>query len=223
MKQNKVVIVVLVVIALLFVLGLSSGVFRSKSGNDDKLTMSKAENQNTGWMAWLDKAMKPMRHSLDSRRLAPRATCQTGDYTYQLNDEKACDIPIAVSSDGVDVENAEISVAGQNVSVVLAYSSNEKDSESTRGMGVSLNKFKTPLKMTDIGKLKPPKVQPSSPQPPLELTVSYFPGGKVEAPNKTKKVEGKVGLTVLERGGTLRLQCKGCNRQQKRAIEIKLQ
>lgn len=220
MKQNKVAIVVLVVIVLLFVVGLGAGVFRNK---DDELSMSKVEELKKKWVGSLDRVMEPFRHSLSSGRLAPPATCQTGEGSYQLADENACDIPIAASSDGVEVEKAEIAVEGQNITVVLAYSSDEKDSESTRGLPVSLSKVKTPMKVSDIGRLKPPKVQPNPLQPPLELTISYFPEGKIEKPQKTMNVEGKVGVTVLEKGGTLRLQCKGCNRQQKRAIDVKLQ
>lgn len=228
MKQNKVAIVVLVIVALLFVLGLSSGVFRSKDDKDDKLTMSKAEKQDTGWMAWLNDAMKPFRQSLDSRRLAPRATCQTGDRSYRLTDEKTCNIKIAASIDEEEVENADITVEDPKVSVKLRYYSNgkdpesEKDSESTRGMPISLGKVKTAKKLIDIGKLRPPKTPTSSIQPPLELTVVYLPEGEENEPNNTMAVEGAVRLTVLEKGGTLRLQCKGCNGQNKRVIEIKL-
>jgi hypothetical protein len=222
MKQNKVVIVVLVIVALLFVLGLSSGVFRSKDDKDDNLTMSKAEKQNAGWMAWLNDAMKPFRHSLTRERLAERATCQTGDRSYQLTDEKACDIPIAPSIDGEKVENAAITVKDPKVRVQLAYFSDEKDSESTRGMPISLGKVKTAKKVIDIGKFRPPRVPTGSIQAPLELTVVYLPKGEENKPNKTMAVEGEVRLTVLEKGGTLRLQCSGCNKQNQRVIEVKL-
>lgn len=222
MKQNKVVIVVLVIVALLFVLGLSSGVFRSKDNKDDNLTMSKAEKQDTGWMAWLNDAMKPFRPSLDSQRLAPPATCRTDNRSFRLTDEKACDIPIAPSIDGKEVENADITVEDPKVSVQLAYFSDEKDSESTRGMPISLGKVKTAKKVIDIGKLRPPKVPTGSIQTPLELTVVYLPKGEEKEPNKKMAVEGEVRLTVLEKGGTLRLQCKGCNAQNQRVIDVKL-
>jgi hypothetical protein len=222
MKQNKVAIVVLVIIALLFVLGLSSGVFRSKGDNDGNLTMSKAEKRDAGWMAWLNDAMKPFRPSLDSRRLAPQAACRTGDRSYRLTDEKTCIIQIAASIDGEAVENADITVEDPKVSVKLRYYSDEKDSESTRGMPAALGRVKTAKKMLDIGKFKPPRIPTDSIQHPLELTVIYLPQGEEKKPNKTMAVEGEVRLTVLEKGGELQLQCKGCNRQNKRAIEVKL-
>jgi len=222
MKQNKVAIVVLVIVALLFVLGLSAGVFRSKDDKDDTLTMSKAENQNAGWMAWLNDAMKPFRPSLDSRRLAPPATCRTGDRSYRLTDEKTCSIPIAASIDGEEVENADITVADPKVRVQLAYFSDEKDSEATRGMPVALGEVKTAKKMLDIGKFRPPRVPSASSQPPLELTIVYLPQGEEKEPNKAMAVEGEVRLTVLKNGGTLRLKCNGCSGQNQRVIEVKL-
>jgi hypothetical protein len=220
MKQNKVAIVVLVIVALLFVLGLSSGVFRSK--DEGNLTMSKAEKQDTGWMAWLNDAMKPFRPSLDSHRLAPPATCRTDERSFRLTDEKACDISIGPSFDGEAVENADITVEDPKVKVQIAYFSDEKDSESTRGMPASLGKVKTAKKLIDIGKLRPPQAATGSIQAPLELTVVYLPKGEEKEPNKTMPVKGEVRLTVLETGGTLRLKCKGCSAQNQSVVDVKL-
>ncbi|MEJ2168642.1 MAG: hypothetical protein P8X90_24275, partial [Desulfobacterales bacterium] len=81
---------------------------------------------------------------------------------------------------------------------------------------------KTAKKVIDIGKFRPPRVPTGSIQAPLELTVVYLPKGEENKPNKTMAVEGEVRLTVLEKGGTLRLQCSGCNKQNQRVIEVKL-
>ncbi len=222
MKQNKLVIAVLVVIAVLFVLGLSSSVFRDKDDKDDELSITKAENLQNGWVGSLDDAMAPFRRTLDRRRLAQRAKCQTGERSFKLTDEKECDIPIAAAIDGAEVENVIVAVEGDNVVVKVAYDSNETVSELTRGLRVSLDRIKTPKVVTGIGKLKPPRVQPGSSQPPIELTVVYFPEGKAKEPGKFMKVEGDLRLTVLAKGGTLRLKCKGCDPQKRSTIEVSL-
>ena len=69
MKQNKLVIVVLVVIAVLFVLGLSSDFFRSEEDQDNDISMGKVEKLKDRWIADLDEAMARFQDSLDSSRL----------------------------------------------------------------------------------------------------------------------------------------------------------
>ena len=115
MKQNKLVIVVLVVIAVLFVLGLSSGAFRNKDKKNDDLSMSKAQELKNSWIGNLDDVMAPFRSSLDIRRIKKRPECQVSDGIYKLTGKQdTCRIIIA-AKDGADIEEAVLSVKEGNV------------------------------------------------------------------------------------------------------------
>ncbi len=219
MKQNKLVIVVLVVIALLFVLGLSAGVFRDKDNQDDELSMSKAENQNTGWMAWLDSAMEPFRSGLDSRRLSMRPDCQIGDQTYKLTGQKKeCDIFIA-AKDGAGVQKAVLSVQGGPVKVIVPYPDNEPCAKATRGVRLPLSKVKKSKAVADLARIKPGSSQGGALQKPVELSVIY-PADQDEAEARCE-VAGDVDLMVLAQGGTLKLKCKGCENNRTVTVTLK--
>jgi len=225
MKQNKLVIVVLVVIALLFVLGLSAGVFRDKDNQDDELSMSKAENQNTGWMAWLDGAMEPFRKGLDRRRLSMRPDCQIGDQTYKLTGQKQeCDIFIA-AKEGAAVEKAVLSVQGGQVKVMVPYPDDEPCAKATRGVRQPLSKVNKSKAIANFARIKPGNIiKPGNTpggtfQQPLELSVIY-PADQDEAQARCE-VTGDVDLMVLAQGGTLRLKCKGCDKNRSVSVTLK--
>ena len=219
MKQNKLVIVVLVVIALLFVLGLGSGFFRDKDNKDDKLSMSKAENQNTGWMAWLDRAMEPFGSGLDRRRLSMRPDCQTGDQTYKLTEQKKeCDIFIAAKG-GADVEKAVLSVQGGQVKVMVPYPDDEPCSKATRGVRQPLSKLKKSKAVADFTRIKPGNIQGGASLQPVELSVIY-PADQHEA-DAMCEVTGDVDLMVLAQGGILKLKCNGCENNRTVTITLK--
>jgi hypothetical protein len=225
MKQNKLVIVVLVVIALLFVLGLSSGVFRDKDNKDGELSMRKAENQNTGWMAWLDGVMEPFRKGLDRRRLSMRPDCQIGDQTYKLTGQRQeCDIFIAAKN-GAGVQKAVLSVQGGQVKVLVPYPDDEPCAKATRGVRKSLSKVKTSKAVADFSRNKPGNIiKPGNTpggafQQPVELSVIY-PADQDEAQARCE-VTGDVDLMVLAQGGTLRLKCKGCENNRTVTVTLK--
>jgi hypothetical protein len=220
MKQNKLVIVVLVVIAVLFVLGLSSGVFRNKDDQDDKLSMSKAEKQKGGWMAVLDGAMEPFRSGLDGRRLSMRPDCQIGDQAYQLTEQmNKCDIFIA-AKDGADVEKAVLSVKDSQVKVMVPYPDDEACPQATRGVRLPLGKVKTSKAVADFARAKPGHSQGGASQPPVKLSVIYVPAGADETKARCE-VTGDVNLMVLAQGGTLRLECDGCDNQRTVTVTLK--
>jgi len=219
MKQNKLVIVVLVVIALLFVLGLSSGVFRDKDNQDGELSMSKAKNQNAGWMAWLDGAMEPFRSGLDRRRLSMRPDCQIGDQTYRLTEQKKeCDIFIAAKN-GADVQKAVLSVKGGQVKVLVPYPDDEPCAKATRGVRLPLSKVKTSKAVAGFVRIKPGNTQGGASQQPVELSVIY-PADQDEAEARCE-VAGDVDLMVLAQGGTLKLKCKGCENNRTVTVTLK--
>jgi len=219
MKQNKLVIVVLVVIAGLFVLGLSSGVFRNKDDQDGELSMSKAENQKTGWMALLDGAMEPFRSGLDRRRLSKRPGCQTGDQTYKLTGQnKECNIFIA-AKDGADVEKAVLAVKDGQVRVMVPYPDDEPCPQATRGVPLPLSKVKNSKAIADFARIKPGTIPEGTFQQPVKLTVIY-PADADETKNRCE-VTGDVDLMVLAQGGTLRLECEGCDKNRSVTVALK--
>jgi hypothetical protein len=234
MKQNKLVIVVLVIIGVLFVRGLSSGVFRDKDDKDDELSLSKVEDLKSTWIGLLDKVMDPFRHGLDQQRLGQWAEGgQTGERFYTLSDDKEHDTLIAEKA-GADVEKAVLSAVNDNVKInvkiMVPYPVDETCPEATtRGAPVLLSKFQRSKAITGIGKIKPVfpvkpgKVKPGASPQPLILSVIYIPDIPKSEKGKTKRcaVTGDVELTVLDKGGTLRLGCKGCNNNRTVTVKMK--
>jgi hypothetical protein len=219
MKQNKLVIVVLVVIAVLFVLGLSAGVFRNKDDKDGELSMSKAENQKTGWMALLDGAMEPFRSRLDSRRLSMRPDCQIGDQTYKLTGQKKeCDVFIAAKN-GAGVEKAVLSVKGGQVKVMVPYPDDEPCAQASRGVRLPVSNVKKSMAVADFARIKPGNIQGGASLRPVELSVIY-PADQDEADARWE-VTGDVDLMVLAQGGTLKLKCEGCDNNRTVTVTLK--
>jgi hypothetical protein len=228
MKQNKLVIVVLVVIALLFVLGLSSGVFRDKDDGDDKLSMSKVQELKERWIGSLDRAMDPFRSGFDNQRLDNWAIdSRTGERTFTLSDDKEHITKIA-AQDGDGVEKAVLSVVNNNakinVKIMVPYSKDESCPKSTpRGVLTSFNKLKKSKANINIGKIKPGRVTTGTIQKPLELSVVYTPAISDSEKAKIHRCEerGDLDLTVLDIGGELDFQCKGCNPNRTVTVTLK--
>jgi hypothetical protein len=227
MKQNKLVIVVLVVIAVLFVLGLSSGVFRNKDDKDDKLTMGKVQKLKESWLGSLDGAMDRFRSGFDNQRLDKWAVDgQTGERSYTLSDDKEHITTIA-AKDGAGVKKAVLSVVNDSarisVKIKVPISKEDPCPEPTpRGVPTSFNKLKKSKAIIDIGKIKPGRVTTGTTQQPLELYVVYTPAIPDSEEAKSKRCEetGDLDLTVLDMGGELELKCKGCNPN--RTVTVKL-
>ncbi len=227
MKQNKLVIVVLVVIAVLFVLGLSSGLFRKKEGGGDTLTMDKVQLYKDRWVASLENVMSPMRDKLNFGRMSVPAECNPVNQSFTLTKNMdPCAITINREK-GATVQKAVLSVKTGNVKVRVSYPDKEPcasspGASSTRGAPVLFKKFKQPQATLNMSKIKPGNIQGGSGtfQQPLTLDVIYTPDGADEQ-SKRCEVTGPVDLTVLEKGGTLKLVCTGCN--SKRSVSVALE
>ena len=227
MKQNKIAIVVLVVIVLLFVLGLSSGVFRSKGDKDDKLTMDKVQELKKRWIGSLDEAMDRFRSGFDDQRLDKWAVdSKTGERSYTLSDEKEHITTIA-AKDGADVEKAVLSVVNDNarinVKIKVPIPKEDPCPEPTpRGARTSFSKLKKSKAIINIGKIKEGRVTTGTTQQPLELSVLYTPAISDSDREKSKRcnVTGDLDLTVLDMGGELKFKCEGCNLN--RTVTVKL-
>jgi hypothetical protein len=221
MKQNKLVIVVLVVIAVLFVIGLSSGLFRENGKKDDELTMSKADTLDDRWLVSLAKRASPFRDPLDRRRLAERSNCQVGDRTYKLNDGNICEITIAPSEDAEKVENAVLTVADNNATLKVAYPTLDV-CPASRGMKAPLKKMKTSKMTIGVGKIKHPVPQKDASPAQLELVVLYLPNEKGKKHENFCRTVDKVEVAVLRTGGKIQMRCRECMREPKMTVGVNL-
>jgi hypothetical protein len=233
MKQNKLVIGVLVVIVVLFVLGLSSGLFRDKGPNDNTLTMSKARSYKQRWDESLKGFTSRFRHKLDGGRLLvpeeckPPEKCEIDKKTYKLTKNKPIyTIPITKKKKA-SVQKAVLSVKTGNVKVQVSYPDKEPcappgGTSTARGTRASFKKFKQPKATLNMSRIKPGNLQGGggrSPKP-LTLDVIYTPAGAHEQTNLCE-VAGDIDLTVLEQGGLLKLVCTGCDN--KRSLTVALE
>jgi len=226
MKQNKLVIVVLVVIVVLFAVGLSSGLFRKKEPNHDKLTMSKAESYKERWVATLQEWMSPFDSKLDPARLIALNNCKIDKSTNRLTltkNKPACNFKIA-EQDGDSVQKAVLSVKTGNVKLQASYPEGKACATTARGTRVSLNRFNQPKAKIGMTKIKPGVVVQggvvTSPKL-LTLDVIYKPAGSNEQ-SKQCEGTGDIDLAVLEKGGTLNLVCTGC-KEKNRSIIVALE
>jgi len=213
MKQNKLVIVVLVIITVLFILGLSSDFFRGDDDKDDDKSISKVEKFKDRWLGALDDMMAPFQDSLDSHN------------TFKLTkNRKKCTIAIA-RRDGAAAQKAVLSVKPGNVKVWIPYPKDEPCPTATRGSLITLGKFKQSKATIGFAKIKPGKIKPGqaqggTSQQSLRLDFIYTPAG--EDPQKARcEAAGEVKLMVLENGGTLNLVCTGCDNN--RSVTVALE
>jgi hypothetical protein len=225
MKQNKLVIVVLVVIAVLFVLGLSSGGFRKKDKKDDDLSMSKAQElKKNSWIGNLDNLIAPFRSSLDFGRIKKHPECQVSDGIYKLTGKQdTCNIIIA-AKDGADIEEAVLSVKEGNVNLMVPYPDDKSDPTVSRGPQILPGRLKHSKAITDIAGIRPGAGLPGVSQQPLQLSVVFMPAEGPANGDDQKirwEVTKEVKLMVLEKGGTINLECKGCRDNQTVTVTLK--
>jgi hypothetical protein len=220
MKQNKLIIAVLILITLLFLLGLSSGFFRDKDENDNDLSMRKAVELKNSWIGSISEKIDSFRRSLDMDRIKKRPECQVNDGVYKLTGKQDCCRIIITEKAGADVEYAVLSAKEKNIKLLVLYPDNETCPQTARGSKISLDKLKHSEVITDIGRIRPGLGQPVVSQQKLTLSVVYVPEGgnkqKAECGAKVDLCEAteEVKLTVLGKGGVLRLKCENCGDDQ---------
>lgn len=223
MKQNRLAILVLVIIAVLFVLGLSSGLFLHKDEKDNDLSMSKAQELKASWLANLEGVMSPFRSSFDIRRIKHRPECQVSDGIYKLTGKQdTCKIIIA-AKDGADLEEAVLSVKEGNVKLQVPYP-DESDPTVSRGPQILPGRLNHSKTITDIAGIRPGIGLPGVSQQPLQLSVVFMPAeGSANSDDKKTiwEVTKEVKLMVLEKGGTINLECKGCRDNQTVTVTLK--
>lgn len=226
MKQNKLVIVVLVIVAVLFVLGLNSGFFRDKEDDHDTLTMSKAQFYKKRWVASLEGILSPMRDKLDMGRLTVPGNCKKENQSFKLTKQMpACVITIKGDEDA-SVQKAVLSVKPANARLRVAYPADEPcapptGAATTRGGTASTKKLKTFKTKPNFVKVAPGRIQggQAGVLQALTLDVVYTPAG--ESPqSKRCVVADDIDLVVLDKGGTLRLECKGCEKNKSITVAL---
>lgn len=216
MKQNKLVIAVLVLIAVFFLLGLGSGFFRDKDDNDDELSMRKAVELKDSWVGYIFDKMAPFRTSLDMERIKGRPACQVNEGVFKLTGNRNCCRIVITGKSGADAEYAVLSTKEKNIKLKVLYPDNEPCPQTARGPGIPLGTLKHPQVATDIGRVRPGLGQPGVSKKELTLSVVYVRKGedetkaKCEANVKLCEAAEEVNLTVLEMGGILRLKCEDC-------------
>jgi len=225
MKQNKLVIVVLVVIVVLFVVGLSMGLFHGDEEHKNGMTMDQArsESQKDGWVSSLDGAMSSFRRKLDRGRLSPDENCIFKQTTYSLKESAStCEILIA-EKDGATIQKAILSVKPNNVKVRVSYPDDKDCLTIGRGVPrVSLKKFRQSKAKINVSKIQPGKIKVGGTASPtaMVLDVIYTPTGENEQSNRCL-VTGDVDLVVQEKGGLLKLVCTtGCDSNRSVIVEL---
>ncbi len=222
MKQNKLAVAVLILIAILFVLGLSAGIFRNKGEKDDELSMRKAEELKDRWIGSLDKIMAPFRKPFNFDRIENSPICQVSDGIYRLKGKKTCNIIIGKKEKkDANIQQAVLSVEENNVKIMVPYPDSEPCPETTRGPGISIGKFKDLKVATNILEKRPGLVRPNVSQQELKLSVIYIPSGKKDDEKARCEAQEEVTLMVLEDGGTLKLKCENCSNNQTVTVKLK--
>ncbi len=225
MKQNKLAILILGIIVVLFILALMSGAFLHKDDQGTKPSMSKVNELRKSWIGKLDNTMAPFRSSLDIHRIKNRPACQMSEGVYKLTgSQDSCTIIIG-AKDGSEIEEAVLSVKEANVKfLVPQYPDDESTGEVTRGSRIltgKVNHFKT---ITEAGRIRPEIIRPDVSAQPIRLSVVYEPADGSDGGNggKTKWVETEeVKLIVLNMGGTLKLKCENCTTNQTITVSLK--
>jgi hypothetical protein len=219
MKQNRLAILVLVIIAVLFVLGLSSGLFLYNDEKENDLSMSKAQELKASWLANLEGVMSPFRSSLDLNRIKNRPECQVGDGIYKLTGSVNSCILIISAKSGAAVEKADLSIKEDNVKILVPFPDDETCPTASRGSRISFGRLKDTKAITEIDKISPGFGRPGVSEKSPELSVVYIPSG---GDDKTAECEvKKVDLMVLEEGGVLNLKCEGCSNNQTVTVTLK--
>lgn len=209
MKQHKLVLMVLAMVAFLFVLGTGTGFFAGRKASDNKMTLDSAGKYKKTWVAATQRFLAPF-FSLDDKRIQPLSKGPAGKRTYRLTDDKVHDIAILRKS-GAEIESAVVRVREDYAKMIVRFSEGS-DAAKSRDPRKRI-KFATRPQINVSGKVKPGRIHGDISQPVqnVELSVRYFVDEE-ETDSLSSEQTDEVRLAVLEGGGTLRLQCRGCSK-----------
>lgn len=218
MKQYKLVIVVLCVVALLFVLGTVSGFFAGRKASENELTFDSAQKYKKTWVAAIQRFLAPF-FSLDDNRIQPLSIGSAGKRAYRLTDDNVHDIAILRKS-GAEIETAVVRVK-ENYAKMFVRSS-EISNTATTGASRASVEIATRTAINVPTRIRPGRIPGniSHSVQNVRLSVRYFTDEEENGSLASEQTD-EVRLAVLEDGGTLRLQCKGCSQNRPVTVILK--
>lgn len=171
-----------------------------------------------GWLEALNSVAGPLSPGLDRRRITALPSITTDKSIYRIKNKQTQTVRFG-KKEGSRIERAVLksNQKGVVLKVPGPECSKEPDSKPVARRlsfpGSTRLEVASPAIHSGI---RSPRVDL-----PIELKVLYTPAGEsVKTPSEWETVE-EVDLVVLEDGGTLRLQCKGCNPN--RTVTVKLE
>lgn len=205
-RKSKLVIVGLIVVALLFLIGLGTGLVPKKDQNMDEEAYM---NKKGGWERSMGRLLAPFGPKLHVDSLLSSSVCRhTGRTILLTEDSPSCVIVIPRCSetphcDDERYRKATLRVKQKGVKVLIPVFE-KKGSTATRGPVMQLQT----AQMAKLQLKNQLKVQPKGPT--LELKVMYQPRDGDKKKVKKWTPQNPVRLAVLRAGGTLELNCSHC-------------
>jgi len=215
-KKSKVIIGALIVIGVVFAVGLGTNLLNKEGeGTGKKEDVDKYKRE--GWIGSMDNMLGRFSPRLDVRRLLPLPDC---DPRSGLRPPNCRDAPadfIECSRNGNVLTFTGNAECGINIRPRLPGCDNDyqsttlklaKGAAATRAAAARI-KMKPVLMQAQPFSRDKPELAAITPK----LTVKYQPNGKTEE-KVNLQGEKEIRLVVLEQGGTLKLSCTGCSKNQ---------
>jgi hypothetical protein len=231
MKSNKIVFIILILLAVVFAAGIGSQFLTGSTQEEDELSedeaIAQAKKLVNDWVGSLARSLDFLSPSFDRKRLQANTSCLKGQKTFQLTNDTACLVDISPKKDALwnwtDFEKLVLKPEGTTISLQSCRC--EKTSTSERGAGFLVNRkkiLKLPNRLNLPIHVDPAVFVQSHPQ----LEVSYFPHGETVVSQCSlgetlvcEDVEA-VKIIVLNEGGTLLLACDGCSETDPATISL---
>ncbi len=213
MKQQKIAILVLVLLVILFIGGLSSGYLAGNNGSDGDFSIEQAKQMKDKWVGSLDNFLALFSQKLNTARLSPQPSIgQNKEKTYRLANAKERTIFISSAKKGdKEVQRATLRVKKDKAKMRVCA---EPQNKSTRAMP----KKKVPATFaTNI--IRPEMATVVGLQKIALVDIWYVPTGKQKG-NQCEQSE-ELPLAVLEEGGKLIMKCHNCSN--KRSVTVTLE
>jgi|GEM_PF-5029903 len=221
MRSNKIVIVILVLLAAAFVAGVGTPYLTGSKDGEQDMTEDEAVEAARGlmdqWVGSLGRSLDFLSPALDVKRLTPPAPCRSGQKTFRLTGDTPCLVRISKRDKGfwdwTDFEKAVLRAESAGLSLQVCRC--ETSGAAARGPGVRVTPKKL-LKVSDRFKFPTHVGADIAVQGRPELEVSYFPKGKTVTAGcgggkvQVCEVVDAASLVVLDDGGIIRLACDGC-------------
>lgn len=205
--SKKAVIVVLIVLAILFIVALSLGVLLPDKPNNAN---SQERSRNSSWMGALDSVATFFAPALNRQRVSVMGGgCKKQAGGKQLALKGLCRLRIS-SQMGEDNQNANLEFPAQVALKVYAVNKNKQCEGRPRKIQVTVNGHRKTFSANDKAHT---------------VLVDYVPQGKssgsgsiINNPQShcwVTQDKNRMRLVVMEKGGTLIIQCLACTAQSK--------